>query len=420
MHEHLSAAAAEAYIASTCFKTGPPQVVGVELEWLLADAGDPHRRLHPDELAAAAASDPALTATRLTVEPGGQLELSSLPFSDPAAGARAILADAQALRGALAPLGLRLHGIGLDPWRPPTRALDLPRYAAMEEFFDRRGPSGRTMMCATAAVQINLDAGPQDPGPDVGVDTRWALLHELAPVLTAAFANSPVLQGPGRGLRAGRAAIWRDIDPGRTAPARFPGDLRDPRQAWVSYVLDADVLCIRSESPQWRSRPGLRMRDWLDGDGPRRCTRDDLDYHLTTLFPPVRARGHLELRTLDAQRTDEDAMAALALVWALCSDAKAADRARDALVAVPATDAVLARAGRDAMTDRVLARAALACFEAAGAALHRLGAASLHPVLAAFAERYPARGRCPADDTRADLLAGRYHRVDADVERARA
>ncbi|MGQ0631781.1 MAG: glutamate-cysteine ligase family protein [Sporichthyaceae bacterium] len=414
MHEHLTTAAAATYVASTCFKTGPPRAVGVELEWLLVDAADPFRRLSSAELARAraAAAKIELTGARLTVEPGGQLELSSLPFTDCAAGVRAMRTDAHALRGTLVPLGLDLHGIGLDPWRAPTRLLDLPRYAAMEDFFDRRGPAGRTMMCSTAAVQVNVDAGPESPSSDssdaVDLGTRWALLHELAPVLTAAFANSPVLRGPQRGLRAGRAAVWRAIDPSRTAPARPAGDPRDPRDGWVSYVLDAEVLCIQSEGPDWSARPGLRMRDWLAGEGPRRCSQADLDYHLTTLFPPVRARGHLELRTLDAQRDDDAWTAALALVWSLCSDAVAADAARDALGAVPATAAVLDRAQRDAMADCALAGAALACFEAAGGALERLGARTLRPVLDGFAERYPVRGRCPADDTRADLLAGRY------------
>jgi glutamate--cysteine ligase len=113
----------------------------------------------------------------------------------------------------------------------------------------------------------------------------------------------------------------------------------------------------------------------------------------------VRPRGHLELRVVDAQRTEADAAAALILGWALCSDAQAADAALDALKPVPADDAVLTRARRAALTDPELALAARGSYVASLGALDRLGAAEVAPVLESFAERYVDRGRCPADDT---------------------
>jgi glutamate--cysteine ligase len=386
----FSEVAAETFVASTCFKTGPPRLAGIEIEWLLHHRNDPTRPLSPGDLTQATRAGDVLTTGRLTVEPGGQLELSSDPFPDPASGLRRIESDVRALRAALEPAGLELVGLGLDPYRPPTRVLELPRYAAMERYFDRSGPAGRTMMCSTASVQINLD---------VGVDTRarWDLLHALVPVLIAAFANSPVATGPGRGTRSGRAAVWAAIDPARTRAVRTDGT--DPQVAWAEYALAAPVLCIKTEGPDWSAPPGLTFRDWLRGHGPRPVTLADLEYHLTTLFPPVRPRGHLELRVLDAQRTDGDAAAALALAWALCSDAKAADAARAALEPVPADQSVLLRARRAAMADPELATAATGCFEAALGALDRLSVPGLRPVLEAFVARYVERGRCPADDT---------------------
>lgn len=394
----FSEVAAETYVASTCFKTGPPRLVGIELEWLLRHCSDPTRPLSPADLDLARLSGDVLTTGRLTVEPGGQLELSSHPFPDPVEGLRRIQADTAALRDALHPADLELVGVGLDPLRPPHRLLDLPRYVAMERYFDRRGPAGRTMMCSTASVQLNLDVGEQ-------LHPRWDLLHALLPVLVAAFANSPVAAGPGRGTRSGRAAVWAAIDPARTRPVHT-GDSTDPRAAWAEYALAAPVLCIRSEGPEWGAPPGLTFRDWLRGRGPRPATLTDLEYHLTTLFPPVRPRGHLELRVLDAQRSDADAAAALALVWALCTDARATDAAREALEPLPADDGVLARARRAALTDRELAAAASACFAAAIAATGRLRTPELVPILESFVERYVERGRCPADDTLDAWAAG--------------
>lgn len=404
MNERFSEVMAETYVARTCFKTGPPRAIGLELEWIVHHRGDPARPLSTTDLAAASAAGSELRAGRLTVEPGGQVELSSHPFADPAAGMRAIEQDVTALRTALARSGLELAGVGIDAWRPPQRLLDTPRYAAMEHHFDRGGPAGRAMMCTTAAVQVNLDAGPEADAdsrlaPDaVDMPTRWALLHELVPLLVATFANSPLRAGRPSARRCGRADIWAAIDPSRTRAA-YPGRSGDPRTDWVEYVLGANVLCIPSEGPDWSAPAGLTFRDWMRGGGPRPVGQADLDYHLTTLFPPVRPRGHFELRVIDAQRTTADAGAALALVWALCTDRAAADAARESLAVLAAGPALAERAARDAMADPELATTAKACFGAAIGSLGRLGAAGLRPALESFAERYPDRGRSPADDT---------------------
>ena len=145
-----------------CFKTGPPGQIGVELEWLINDGSDP--ALHVDQQRVAAALD-RLEAPlalpgggQLTTEPGGQVELSSAPASSLGGCVSATGDDLAALRGALRPAGLLLAGQGMDPIRPPRRVLDSPRYAAMEQFFDRAGPWGRMMMCSTASVPTTTDA----------------------------------------------------------------------------------------------------------------------------------------------------------------------------------------------------------------------------------------------------------------------
>jgi glutamate--cysteine ligase len=413
----ISEAEAEEHVAGICFKHGPPQQVGVELEWLLHDARDPSRPVAPDRMISAFAEVQGLPVVgRLTQEPGGQWELSSLP--EPTLESCLTVADRDAgrLRSAAAAAGLRLAGLGAEPHHLPRRALDLPRYAAMEEFFDRSGHWGRVMMCSTASVQVNLDAGLERAGP-LGHRERWDLLHALGPVLVAAFANSPLLGGRPSGWRSTRQAVWSRLDPSRTlAPAAVkPGD--DLRAAWAAYALDAEVLCIRRTAGSWSAPVGMTFRDRLRAAGPETPTLDDLDYHLSTLFPPVRPRGHLELRVIDAQQGG-DWRVPVALVTALLDDPVAADAARAAFepLADGAGDGPRAplwlRAARLGMADQALRAVAEECFDLALDALPRLAAPAWVGVeVTAFAERYVRRGRCPADDL-LDIAAGRVTRAE--------
>ena len=323
------------------------------------------------------------------------------------------------MREAFRDAGLVLAGSGLDPFRPPRRVLGLPRYAAMEEYFDRRGHWGRLMMCSTASVQVCVDAGRDDDGLS-GYAFRWRLLHALGPVLVAAFANSPLRRGRPTGWKCTRQLIWSRLDPGRTlAPAgaeplgRTTGKAAPPRPDFARYAMDAEVLCIRRADGQpWTAPAGLTFRDWLRGRGGWRApSADDLSYHLSTLFPPVRPRGHFELRMIDAQPGD-GWIVPVAVVSALADDPVAADLAMAAAEPVwhqvvprarAAPPARLAapwlRAARQGLADPVLAAAAGRCFEAAAAALDRSAATpSVVRAVTDFADRYVQRGRCPADD----------------------
>ncbi|MER6303723.1 ergothioneine biosynthesis glutamate--cysteine ligase EgtA [Kitasatospora sp. NPDC001539] len=412
-------------MSGVCFKIGPPRLVGVEVEWFVHDDRCPSQPVRPELIRTALESLPLggpdgtslPSGSRLTLEPGGQVELSSPPATGLTACVDGTRRDLAALRAAFAAQGLRLTGTGTDPLdRPRRMVLDHPRYLAMERFFDSAGPWGRVMMTGTASVQVCLDAGDAD-GPQAA-ERRWRLLHLLGPVLVAAFANSPLLDGRPTGHRSTRQTVWSRMDPSRTlAPEPDHGD---PREAWARYVLDAEVLCVRRpEGMPWTAPAGLTFRDWIRGAGERPPTLADLEYHCTTLFPPVRPRGHLELRMVDAQPGDGWAVVT-ALVTALLEDPVAADTALAALEPLDALDRrdraadrrpprseVWRRAATLAVADPELRRAALTCFAAADAALGRLpGAAGLRTAVAEFAERYPARGRCPADDQLDALRSG--------------
>ncbi|WP_312858168.1 glutamate-cysteine ligase family protein, partial [Pseudonocardia pini] len=187
-------AEAEAYVASVCFKHGPPLLVGVELEWVLRTDGPPDlptllAALGPHAPVSVVPGSPAAPLAHgslVTVEPGGQVEVASPPLADLRTLVAAVEADTAELHGRLAAHGLAVEPRSADPFRPAHRVLDLPRYRAMEQVFDRQGPFGRSGMCSTSAVQVALDAGERTE-----VAARWAALHELGPVLVAAFANSP-------------------------------------------------------------------------------------------------------------------------------------------------------------------------------------------------------------------------------------
>ncbi|MFL6075146.1 MAG: ergothioneine biosynthesis glutamate--cysteine ligase EgtA [Mycobacteriales bacterium] len=409
----LTEAAAEDYVHGICFKTGPPRRTGAELEWLVRDVVDPALPVAPHRLDAALTDlglphpgqggRPVLpNGSALTLEPGGQLELSSRPADSLAGCIDDLSGDLATVRAALGAHGLCLAGYGYDPWRLPRRVLDLPRYAAMEEFFDRSGPQGRAMMCNTASVQVCVDAGTGTPGP-VAAEDRWRLAHQLGPVLVAAFASSPLADGRPTGWRSTRQAVWSELDADRTTSPPHTGL---PGQAWAAYALDAQVMCVRNtDGRPWSAPAGLTFRRWIGGLGERPPTLEDLAYHLTTLFPPVRPHGHLELRMIDAQPGEGGWMVPVAVVTALFDDpaaARAATLATAPLLAAGAgapRNPVWTRAARDALTDPTLRAAAEACFAVAAEALPRIGApAGVRAAVADFAGRYVTRGRCPADD----------------------
>jgi len=424
--EPLSEVQAERLIGTICFKTGPPGVVGTELEWLVGDASDPSLpvpfervRTILDRLRRPGAMP---GNGLLTLEPGGQVELSTAPATGLSACVAAACDDMRVLHDEFRSDGLVLTGQGLDSRRLPSRVLDSPRYAAMEEYFDRRGPWGRLMMCSTASVQVCVDAG-FDNASTSGITFRWRLLHALGPVLVAAFANSPLRRGRPTGWKCTRQLVWSRLDPCRTRPpdgAEPCGHdltIADPRDDVVRYAMDAEVLCMRQPDGQpWTVPAGLTFRHWLRGAGNNGGpTADDLSYHLSTLFPPVRARGHFELRMIDAQPGD-GWIVPVALVSALADDPVAAEAAMAAAEPVwyelgaagvppPRTQAVNGTAGpwiraaRLGPADPVLAKAATQCFAAADAALARSQTAGpIRSAVADFADRYPERGRCPADD----------------------
>lgn len=374
-------AAAEAYVASVCFKHGPPRLLGVELEWIVQHADDPRRPLDAGHLADAlgvhappiicpdSPNQPLPAGSTLTVEPGGQVEISTPPCESLTELLDTARRDTAAMTNLLTAAGLRLAHTATDPYRPPHRLVHSPRYDAMHESYSRDGSSGMYMMCGMAAVQPCLDAG-----TTTQLGLRWAALYALGPVLVAAFANSPMLGGTVTGWASTRMALWADLRCAASPPVEYgldPGS--DLVQSYARHALDSPLLCVRRPGNRWLVPRGLSFGDWLDGAAPGTLptppTTDDLDYHLTTLFPPVRPRGHLEVRYLDAQPPGRWALPVAVLAALLADDATTGT----ALELATPTAGRWLDAARCGLADPVLAAAASAVFELACRRLPGLG-----------------------------------------------
>ena len=379
------------HVTRSALQPGTLGRVGLELEAHLVDLADPRSRIPwPRVQTAVGGVGTWPGGSRITVEPGGQLELSGPPATDVGAAVHALRADRAALATALAQEGLGTALLGADPVRPPQRVSPAPRYAAMEHHFAAVGcaAAGRTMMSSTAALQVNLDAG-----PPAGWRDRVTLAHRLGPVLVAISACSPLLAGRDTGWRSARQQVWGSLDQSRCGPLL---GRHDPAEEWAAYALAAPVMLLgRAGGGAEAVCTRASFAEWVTGAAPlggRRPTTGDLDRHLTTLFPPVRLRGYLEIRYLDA--APEPWWPALAAVTATLLDAPAAaDRAWAATApVVGAWD----RAARLGLTDDALQRAALACLSAAAPAVPP----DLHPEVEALTALV-REGRSPGDALRA-------------------
>ena len=316
------------YLAEGALRASDVGPVGLELERHLVDLTDPARRPAWARVEQVLSRAELPAGSAVSLEPGGQLELSTRPAPDVATAINVLRRDCGVTDGALAAAGLVAVSIGADPARPLGRIHPGDRYTAMAEYFSAAGYAreGAAMMTATASLQVNVDAGPR-----AGWADRVAHLYRLCPPLMALSACSPLLAGRDSAARSARQLIWQRLDPARTAP--YPGH-GDPAEAWAAFALAAPVMLVRGRADgRCRSvRQRVPLIEWASGTvrlAGRLPTAGDVDLHLTTLWPPVRLRGWLELRVLDAVPAGWWPGLA-AIVAAVIDDPVAADRAAEA------------------------------------------------------------------------------------------
>jgi glutamate--cysteine ligase len=343
-----------------------------------------------------------VTGGRLTFEPGAQVEHSTAVHPGPAPALEDVRHITGIVRAALRAEGAVLAACGVDLWHDVDdvpQQLPFGRYTAQAAYYDRRGVWGRVMMRHTASLQINLDLGSEGLWQE-----RWLASNFISPLITATFACSPTDDAA-----SSRARAWQELDPTRSG---YPGLLMeepssDPRRQWVEAAMNADVMLFRLEGGRWKpGEPGFTFGRWLVDGHPEIGwpTTADLDYHLTTLFFEVRARGFIELRAGEAV-PDALRPAEVVLVTAALYD----DTARAAVIDTMGgrtgqLSDLWHRAARSGVKDPELQDLASRCWEAALAGAERMpqelvGNEALSGARG-FLEAFTFRGRTPADHLR--------------------
>jgi glutamate--cysteine ligase len=394
----------DAYLRAHCFHAGlagAPLRFGAELELLALDAVT-HRVAPiraPDgrgthDVARAVAAQCGWTeqpsdkgASRfigagggaLTFEPGGQLEYASAVHHTLDAVVAELAAVQRLLEERAEERGIMLLAVGVDPENGPTDAplqLNAERYRRMATYFDAIGTDGARMMRQTASLQLCLGGG--DPA------VRWRVANAIAPWLVALFANSARYAGRDTGCASYRAETWRGVDARRTG--LFQGC--DPVREYAAFTLGAPAFLVGAEDDT--PVPFGALRDDA-------VTEADLATHLSTLFPEVRPRGYLELRSIDSVDATLRAAAMVFAAGIICDEVAATDALE--LLGDP-SPGLLSAAGRSAFGDPVLSRHASDLIEIAMAGCARQGetmvSASLleaaHSVLAERASLLPVQG----------------------------
>lgn len=348
---------------------------------------------------------------RITFEPGAQIEHSSAVHDTAAQAMDDVEQTVGELVRAFTGMKALLVSVGLDGWTDRSKVeqqLRAPRYRSMAAYFDERSAYGRVMMRHTASLQVNLDLGPREVGLE-----RWRLSNLLSPIATASFACSPE-----DGWQSARARAWQGLDPTRTG---FPKGLLaggevDPGEVYADLVLDADVLLFRFDGPDGVAsdaepgEPGFSFRNWIEDGHPRHGhpTLPDLEYHLTTVFPETRVRGFLEMRCSDALPARWKAAGLVFWIGLLYDEQARAAALSHLEPTLPELAERWVESARLGFAAPGIGEDAKVIWDEALAGARRLPDGYVRAIdlatAEAFAERFVAQGRTPAQEL-AELLA---------------
>jgi glutamate--cysteine ligase len=236
----------------------------------------------------------------ISLEPGGQFELSGAPVETIHQTASELMAHLAQLREIARPLGIGFLGLGMSPkWtRAQTPAMPKSRYKIMTAYMPKVGTLGLDMMYRTCTVQTNLDFSSE---ADMVKKLRVSLA--LQPVATALFANSPFTEGKPNGFLSFRSEVWRDTDNQRAGMLPFAFEPGMGFERYVDYALDVPMYFVKRED-EYIDVSGLSFRDLLAGKLPGhhnlRATLSDWVNHVSTIFPEVRLKRYMEMRGSDA------------------------------------------------------------------------------------------------------------------------
>ncbi|MBA3519113.1 MAG: glutamate--cysteine ligase [Rhizobiales bacterium] len=236
----------------------------------------------------------------ISLEPGGQFELSGAPLKSIHQTCREVNGHLAQVRQVADPLGIGFLGLGMSPrWKlRETPVMPKSRYKIMADYMPKVGGHGLDMMFRTCTVQVNLDFSSE-------ADMRDKLRVGLAlqPIATALFANSPFTENKPNGFVSYRAEIWRDTDPHRTGMLPFAFEDGFGFEHYVDWALDVPMYFVVREG-RYRDMTAYTFRQFLSGRAPDDLpepapTMGDWKNHLSTLFPEVRLKTYLEMRGAD-------------------------------------------------------------------------------------------------------------------------
>jgi len=235
----------------------------------------------------------------ISLEPGGQFELSGAPVDNVHAVETEFDEHMAAVRAIADQLGIGFLDVGMSPlWtRAETPVMPKQRYDIMMRYMPKVGSRGLDMMFRTSTVQVNLDFQSE---ADMARKLRVSLA--LQPVATALFANSPFADGKPNGMLSMRSEIWRDTDKARTGMLPFAFEPGMGFERYVDYALDVPLYFVK-RGDHYHDVAGARFRDLLEGKLAQlpgeRATMADWANHLSTLFPEVRVKRYIEMRGCD-------------------------------------------------------------------------------------------------------------------------
>ena len=351
----------------------------------------------------------------VSLEPGGQLELSGAPLETIHQTCDEVNEHLREVHAIADEVGVSFIGLGAAPiWKHE----DMPvmpkgRYKLMTEYMGRVGTSGTQMMYRTCTVQVNLDFASE---ADMVQKFRVALA--LQPVATALFANSPFFEGKLNGHKSWRSQIWRHLDDSRTGMLPFVFEDGMGFERYVDYALDVPMYFVYRDG-KYINALGQSFRDFMKGQLPalpgETPTLSDWADHLTTAFPEARIKKYMEMRGADGGPWRR--LCALPALWVgMMYDQSALDAAwdlakgfdaetREALRVAASVDGLHAQVGNIKMMD--LAKEVVAISEAGLKARAKVGANGLIPdethFLNALKESLET-GQAPADE-----LIARYN-----------
>jgi glutamate--cysteine ligase len=238
---------------------------------------------------------------QITLEPGGQIELSGEPCDNIHCTYAEFTQHIRELLEVTEPLGIIFLGLGMQPVSRLDQIEWVPkqRYRIMAPYMLKVGKLGQRMMKQTATVQANIDYGDEK---DAMAKFRTGM--GLAPILIAMFANSPICDGQLNGYRSFREHIWTDTDRNRSGLLKFAFLPEVSFAHYVEYALDVPMYFI-IRNKHYIDMTHLTFRQFLQyGHNGERATIEDWGDHLTTLFPETRIKRYIEIRSVDSQPPD--------------------------------------------------------------------------------------------------------------------